>query len=409
MRRLLPLLLLICFAMPARADDLADIKAMLEPLRVPAKDMTRGAKPVFTEIKHRLREWVEGRLEDFPAEGDVKAYAQSLNEDLAKAGLMCDEPDLGDSPACPSPDDGNDLGFIRRIGLRRVEADQPYLLVTIPLGLAKCRFDQSAYLYRNDSGHWRRVWVREQSRVGKDEPTLGDVDYVKISAPRPEDGRRLLLAYGVTFGCASMWTEADYGLWLVGEWEDQQSGLGNWSQYIYAGVDDPILGQVTPSEALVQFHVRSMDVDVHNRYALRRISVEGDRVKSIRKETIGPRDFLEDYIEGRWPKIYNLTYGGDYGEPIRRCGEKGEVWQFPMWRNVFTVADSPLFFGWVRWRQPDHFAVLGFGYVPRNDCRDVADEEAFTLPPPLQATESYWGPPVIYHENSAPQAPATTQ
>ena len=408
MRCLLPLLLLICFAMPARADDLAEIKAMLVPLRMPSADEARGAKPVFVEIKHRLRAWVEGKLEGLPADGDVKAYAQSLNEDLAKAGLMCDEPDLANSPACPSSDNGisyDRLGFIRRIGLRRVEADQPYVLVTIPLGLTNCRFDQSAYLYRNDNEHWRRVWTREQLRVGKNEPTLGDVDYVKISAPRPEDGRRLLLAYGVTFGCASMWTEADYGLWLVGERQDQQSSLENWHQYIYAGVDDPILGQVTPFEALVQFHVGSMDVDVHNRYALRRIAVEGSRVKTVRKETIGPRDFLEDYIQERWPHVKYLSYG----YPLQRCGDDAALWQIPMYRSTVGYEHGPLFFGWVRWRQPDLFEVLGFGYVPRNDCRDVADEEAISLPPPLQATESYWGPPVTYHENSAPQAPATTQ
>ena len=176
MRRLLPLLLLICFVLPARADDLAEIKAMLEPLRVPAKDMTRGAKPVFTPIKHRLRAWV------------------------------------GESQLA-----------------------------------------------------------------------------------------------------------------------------------------------------------------------------------------LGPRDFLEDYIQVRWPKIEILNFQ----DAIQRCGSHGDIWQFGLQIGTVTT-DDPLFFAWVRWHRPNTFKVLGFGSTPRADCLDVSDEDTISLPPPLQATESYWGPPVTYHENSAP-------
>jgi len=379
MRRLLLLpLILLCIASPVRADDLAEIRTLLEPLRAPTSDEAQGVKTVFSPIKKHLRAWLESRLEGFPVDGNAGAFSLSLNRDLAKAGLICGEPKLGKTTDCASQGEDS-LGFLRRIAIRKVAADQPFLLLTTSLGMRNCRHDDSAYLYRRDGVRWRRVWGHERL----DMPVTETLDNAKISAPRAEDGRRLLLVYGLTPDCVSIWPQVNYGLWLVGEDETAQSPLGTWSEEAAGGHDDLILGRVTTSEALVQFHVRGMpitfDLEVNDRYALRRIAVEGNHVKRVRREALGPIGALQDYLEEHQPYLRAVAHG----YPLRHCGKDRSIWEFPLHHGELGKDNRPNLYGWFRWQGVNRFELLGFGLEPRQDCQGAGDDDSADLPPPL--------------------------
>src|ERR1700733_7912122 len=51
-----------------------------------------GRRPKLTPAKHLLREWVEKHLAHFPQDGDVGAFAETLNTAIKNAGLTCDDP-----------------------------------------------------------------------------------------------------------------------------------------------------------------------------------------------------------------------------------------------------------------------------------------------------------------------------
>ena len=201
MHRLFLLPLLLCLASPARADDLAEIRGMLEPLRVPSTGEARGAKPVFTPIKHRLRAWVESRLEGFPADGDVTALERRLNADLVKADLVCGNEDEPGGRACPSydPKDGvpsDGQGYLYRLNASYVGERKDALLIVTRLGVDMCGDDDSAYLYRSVAGRWVRFWEQEQNDYRSEIYQPRGLTGVELSEPRAGDGKRLVLAMG---------------------------------------------------------------------------------------------------------------------------------------------------------------------------------------------------------------------
>ena len=76
-------------------SPLADIRLELEQTRGEAlqHEETRGASPRLTIVKHKLRDWVEAKLDGLPSDdnGDgeaVLALAAQLNEELKRERLF---------------------------------------------------------------------------------------------------------------------------------------------------------------------------------------------------------------------------------------------------------------------------------------------------------------------------------
>ena len=77
--------------MAAADAALLEIRALLWPMRAKPFDGLgpRGATPAFTEVKHRLRDWIENRLHQFRDEDEVRALVHQLNAEIRSAKLSC--------------------------------------------------------------------------------------------------------------------------------------------------------------------------------------------------------------------------------------------------------------------------------------------------------------------------------
>lgn len=139
MHRLVPLLLFIS-ALDAADDPLTAIHAFLVPMRTAPVTEARGATPALTEVKHRLRDWVESRLAGLQWKDgrwtlDPTVFQEQLNQEVDRAGLLC-----GQNESCVQ----NPLGYLGRIEFR-MESD--LLVVRTCVGVQICGTDDSAYIY----------------------------------------------------------------------------------------------------------------------------------------------------------------------------------------------------------------------------------------------------------------------
>src|ERR1700733_516518 len=127
------------------------------------------AGPKLTPAKHLLREWVEKHLAHFPQDGDVGAFAETLNTAIKNAGLTCDDPNpnstkcVDNSHGEPTTDDAR--GYIGGVDLSRREGLR-YLVLKTSVGI-RCGYDESAYIYEWRDKHWRLLLQTEQNQYAE--------------------------------------------------------------------------------------------------------------------------------------------------------------------------------------------------------------------------------------------------
>lgn len=90
--------------MAAEDPALLEIRALLWPMRAKPIDglSPRGATPAFTDVKHKLRDWIEGRLHEFRDEEDVRAFEHGLNGQIRNAKLSCAWDAVPPEKDCPA-------------------------------------------------------------------------------------------------------------------------------------------------------------------------------------------------------------------------------------------------------------------------------------------------------------------
>ena len=115
--------------------------------------------PAFTEVKHRLRDWLENRLHQFRDEGEVRALVHQLNAEIRSAKLSCAWDAVPREKDCP---DRGEPGYLGEIKFAFGEM----LVVTTEVGI-ECGFDQSAYSYYFVNGRWTRFWQSETNDYRK--------------------------------------------------------------------------------------------------------------------------------------------------------------------------------------------------------------------------------------------------
>ena len=175
-------LLLLLVSVPcAASDSLAAIQELLSPLRGAAQTDTRGATAALTDVKHQLRDWIEGRLAAMQFNAgrwtpDPAVLQEQLNDELDRAGLFCPA-----NAACGE----NPLGYLHRVGLK---IQSGFLIVRTSVGIQICGEDDSAYIYQATGNGWRRIWQSEQTDYDAKKYTPQALIEVKISPTdwRPE-------------------------------------------------------------------------------------------------------------------------------------------------------------------------------------------------------------------------------
>src|SRR6185436_1629345 len=90
-----PMLSLLALWLLQASPDapLLDVSATLQPMRIELQqnNATFGVTTAMTTAKHRLRDWVEGRLARASNDADVRALYTEFHDGLRRARLLCDD------------------------------------------------------------------------------------------------------------------------------------------------------------------------------------------------------------------------------------------------------------------------------------------------------------------------------
>lgn len=388
------LILLSSVPITAQTDTspLFEIRSELEQLRAeaPQHDETRGASARLTVIKHQLLDWVESHLGEIPSDpngddGADLAAAARLNADLKRAHLF------RESDAPDTDDRWSAIGFLGPVRLE-YKPRQAYLLLQTSVEVY-CGFDESAYLFRWQDGHWKRIWETEQNTYTKEGYAVQYIRAVLVSPPFNE-GSPHVLTLGTEPWCSSNWHDVYVRLWNVSPSGEPKLLLDK-SEWAFLGAHDiPIQGSVGRDDALIEYTIGSIDTEVFSREAVLHYSIKGDKVERTDPVALGPRDFVEEWLGEPWErsrlrsqpsaravlKKAHQDTGRDEFQPTRHC-RTPDLWQVGL--GSIDGKKAPAYY-LVRWRPPYHFTMIRKSQQPSPDCTEIdpaADDENRTLFP----------------------------
>jgi len=368
--------------------NLAGLRTDLEHFRAeaPQHQETRGASPRLTGIKHQLRDWVESQLGELPsdpngADGSEVALAERLNAEFKREHLF------GETAATPVANPDSAVGYLGPVKLEYRQR-QAYLVLETFVGIQDCGIDESAYLYRWQDGHWKRIWDTEQSTYTKERYLPQFIRAVHVS-PSFAETNPFILTLGSDTWCTSNWHDVYVRIWKVGPSGQEPKLLMDRSEWAYLGRSDvPIEGSIGRSDALIEYATHSIDGGVLTRETILHYSLTPDKVERIDPVALSPRDFVEEWLAEPWEqsqlhsnpsaldflKKAHQDAGRDEFQPTRSC-RTPEVWQVGL--ESIDGKKAPVYY-FVRWRPPYHFTMNRASERPSPDCTvlDPAADDA---------------------------------
>ena len=370
-----------------------EIRAELERVRAEAAQHseTRGASPRLTMIKHRLRDWVESQLGDVPSDPNDDPDAQlplaaRLNAQLKQEHLFRED------ESAHTGDFWTRIGFLGEVRLEYKQR-QTYLVLRTAVEV-HCGFDESAYLYRFQDGHWKRLWGSEQNSYTKEKYLVQSISAVLVSPPLNE-AHPYVLTLGTEPWCSSNWHDVYVRLWSLSSSGEEPKLLLDKSDWAYLGAHDiPIQGSVGRKDALVEYTVGSLDPGLHSREAVLHYAIQSEKAERINPVALSPRDFVEEWLKEPWEqsrhwssslqraalkKAHRDTGRDEFIQPTRHC-RTPDLWQVGLGSQ--DGKKRPVYF-LVRWRPPYDFTMIQVSKrSPGCTQKDpAADDEYRTLFP----------------------------
>jgi hypothetical protein len=380
MRFIALLLLSGSFAFAAEDGQLEAIRALLVPLRGQTTYTdTRGATPVFTDIKHRLRDWVESRIAGskenrYRWKKNPSQLEAELNDELSQARLLCG--DQG-QPDCP---DESQLGFLGRVSLKE---SGDFLVARTSIGIQECGVDESAYIYSLRGGLWNRIFEQEQTDYTPDKYVPEWFSEILISpfdAGSP-DGH-LILTIGKHTWCSSNWRPLYYKVWELNASSGERRALLN--EDAVAFLDAPTQGRVTRNDAYVKYSVDGLEGGSRDP-ELRHYVLENGKLRREDPVAVSPKDFASFWLRNDFKDVARWTeqasrsriaawrnehkaHFEEFGFPSKRCTKHPGVWQLSTGYGDYPNETQVYFL--VRWRPPYHFTMESASGFPLADCTE---------------------------------------
>ncbi len=389
MRRLFALALLLCLALPARAEDadLAPLAAQLAALRALPRDQLgeRDGAPQLTAAKHLLRDWVEAQLGAAATESDARQLAAPLNARLRAAGLTCASDGDPQGKRCDEEigPQFTARGYLGGIRFMLPRANDDRLVLVTAAGI-ECGDDESAYVYEKRDGAWHRIFESERNDYTKDGYQPQNFEQVLVS-PKVPGKPPLVLTTGISPWCSSNWQAVYYRLFRVTPDQTAPPPLLDRAEGIYAGLDEPVRSSLGRDEALIEFQDRSIDLDTFTRTVVRHFRVgPDDKVVRVAPFAFTPRALVDEWLVRPWTESARFTdpaarsrlqalhrrlhkdyIAAEYEEDSGRCRDDPTLWVIGV---TPEHAPAPLYFR-LRWVAPFDFTLLDIGPKKPAGCR----------------------------------------
>lgn len=380
----------------AQSSTFVGLRNTLLPLRAQAyaRPDTRGATPALASAKSQLRDIIENRLGRLTPTGDEVAFTEQLNSEIKNADLLCSDSSEGCNPP---PDRGfSGIGFVGEVEVQ-FQSNRTLVVVQTAFGI-ECGYDESAYLYEWEQDRWERRWQTEQNDYSSKGYLPQTIHKVLVSEAAPTTDERLVLTLGSNPWCTSNWQGAYYRLWRIGKTAPRL--LLNKAEVAFLDNDPPVNGRVvSPTNAYVEFRTHSIDVEVHNREAVRHFVVDGSRIVRADPIALSPRSFVDEWLNHNWQessawsdrnnsslltwhrRLHNNHISGQFISPTQQCGRNSNLWQVSVRLDAPTTAPTDTHFI-VRWEPTDRFRMVRISDQSSSECtnqRSDVDESKTLL------------------------------
>jgi len=375
---------------------LAAIREALVPMRsAPGPLPARGAEPVFTTIKHELRDWIESRLPALHWDGErwnpnPVVLQEQFNTELDGAGL------LFHPPAKPTSNGYDYYGFLGRIGFEMNSGG--VLVVKTSIGIQVCGLDESAYAYQQVDGKWKRFWETEQDDYTEKNYLPQNLRDIAIGPAgyRGDRLKHLIVTVGFNPWCTSNWQMVYDRVW-------QSQGTYAAARLLLDGRelafrDEPLHAAAGRDNVLIEYGVSDTGAGFR-RPEVRHYQLRSGKLERTDPVASTPRNFASFWLTDPWQVVSNWTdessrttlhgwldqHRGPFNEfnsPTMHCRTRPDLWQVPL---TAREDDEQRFYLLIRWRPPYRFTMVAINQHPSPDCteedREADQPRSLSLPP----------------------------
>jgi hypothetical protein len=212
----------------------------------------------------------------------------------------------------------------------------PLHFVTVTLSFnVKCATDDVTSIFADEGGIWRE---RMRIRNGRYKDAAGATGGLETRISLPDNsGNWFVAAKSIAPWCSSTWSLIRYAVLRPTDDPLSPGSIFHAQDSIWWGGEDFGRLSVDIHGFDLRFHAESIDPARHSREWVRDFSVVGDTVTRTPLIALGPRDFMEEWIQSKWAdargwtlaaaaprlrKIHERLHAEPYAEykSIHRCG-----------------------------------------------------------------------------------------
>ena len=289
MRRFLITLVVVA---SAHGQGLDQVLAEAKAVRAAPGEEFQNYADILKAIRNRsvglqaaLRDWIEPQL---PAnltnvDAELTLVKARFMTELDRAGLMGQEFE-------PKP------GFVSRIELSHLAEAPEFLVVIVGTGVP-CGSDDVVYVYDYSKGAPRRMLESHGTRDSDE-----GVRHVQFSK-RDASGSRLILTLRFSAQCGSSWMALSYDLFRL----PGAALLLAKDHSIWLGMDPPYNVRLEPSELLLEFRDRSIDMGIHNRTHVLHYRIDESSSERIDPVALLPQDFVDEWLTRPWSEMQSRS------------------------------------------------------------------------------------------------------
>jgi hypothetical protein len=344
-------------------------------MRTAPIDAARGATPALTDVKHRLRDWIEFHLsalqwKDARWTPNPSVLQEQLNDELGDADLLCPQ-----NATCGE----NPLGYLDRVVL---EVQSGFLVVRTSIGVQTCGTDDSAYIYEATDDRWHRIWQSEQNNYEEKTYFPQRLVDVKISPtdwrPESDHTEHLIVTTGVFPWCSSVWQPVYYRVWQTkSTYSAPHLLLDDREQ---ADIAAPIHARANQKDVFIEFQTiadGAMRVSELQHYVF-----ENGKLHRTDPVALTPQEFVSFWLRHPWNDVSEWTaqtgrasvkawrqrYKGtnsEFTSPTRHCTLHPDLWQVATDPGI-----DPVHYFLIRARLPFRFTMAAASDRPWPDCTE---------------------------------------
>jgi hypothetical protein len=268
---------------------------------IPDNDVSERVRPLLTDLKHGLRDWIGQLLNDSGSRNPKDAEKAAIAS-LMAASVYTDSQDA----EYGSEEDKHPYGWVEELRIEQPKDNSQLLAVTTTIGL-NCGNDTSLYVFQRRSAAWELVLAQEANDYADVGGAHGSFQYA-ISALEPGGGWYVATA-NINPWCSSMWQAIRFQVLRPGVAPYAPRILLDQNDTIYLGMDEGPNLALEKDRFRLSWFGGSIAPDVLIRVHVAEFEIGGYSAVRIPPYAVSAQDFIDEWLTLPWEEAEHWTRG----------------------------------------------------------------------------------------------------